>query len=278
MKPPEICAPRCARRSRRGSRAKLMIGRVLTSLSRTTAKWPESAAACSALTGPIACAWPRWAIWRVTSWKASRPFSVNSKVTFGWLLWSVFCFGSVMSVPESAGRSLSAIPAGLRRLVGLPGAFGRQFGDEHGPGGHFDHDPVAGTFLTGRADVEVLLGVFGPGDQLVRRLALEEVVARPGGRAGCRSWRPGAVGGQQGGVVGGREGAVVDQLPILRAVEGVAPGRFPFLFAFFSAAGGRLLAGMPADRLLGADQVRLPVIEVELRGRPDRVQSPAGRW
>ena len=42
LKPPEICAP--VRPSiPSGFSAKLMIGRVLTSLSRTTAKWPESA-------------------------------------------------------------------------------------------------------------------------------------------------------------------------------------------------------------------------------------------
>ena len=47
VKPPEIWAPlRPSIPS--GFSAKLMIGRVLTSLSRTTAKWPESAAACSA--------------------------------------------------------------------------------------------------------------------------------------------------------------------------------------------------------------------------------------
>ena len=44
MKPPEIWAP--VRPSiPSGFSAKLMIGRVLTSLSRTTAKWPESASA-----------------------------------------------------------------------------------------------------------------------------------------------------------------------------------------------------------------------------------------
>ena len=46
LKPPEIWAP--VRPSiPSGFCGKLMIGRVLTSLSRTTAKWPESASACS---------------------------------------------------------------------------------------------------------------------------------------------------------------------------------------------------------------------------------------
>ena len=68
------------------------------------------------LTGPIACAWPRWAIWRVTSWKASRPLSVKPKVTFGSLNSPDSCFGSVMSVPESAGSSLSAYQPGFGGL------------------------------------------------------------------------------------------------------------------------------------------------------------------
>ena len=107
VKPPEIWAP--VRPSiPSGFWAKLMIGRVLTSLSSTTAKWPESASASSSETPPIAAAWPRWAICRVTSWKASRPLSVNWKVTLGWPSSSVSCFGLVMSVPESAGLSLSA--------------------------------------------------------------------------------------------------------------------------------------------------------------------------
>ena len=51
VKPPEIWAP--VRPSiPSGFSWKLMIGRVLTSLSRTTAKWPESASACSWLGQP----------------------------------------------------------------------------------------------------------------------------------------------------------------------------------------------------------------------------------
>jgi len=107
LKPPEIWAP--VRPSiPSGFWEKSMIGRVLTSLSRTTAKCPESAAACSPEAGPIARAWPRWAILRVTSWKACCPLSVNWKVTLGWPSSSVSCFGLVMSVPERAGLSSSA--------------------------------------------------------------------------------------------------------------------------------------------------------------------------
>ena len=52
-KPPEIWAPP-GPSIPSGFSAKLTIGRVLTSLSRTTAKCPESAAACSPAAGPIA--------------------------------------------------------------------------------------------------------------------------------------------------------------------------------------------------------------------------------
>ena len=40
-------------------------------------------------------------------WNASRPLFVKPKVTIGWLpaCWSNDCFGSLMSVPESAGLS-----------------------------------------------------------------------------------------------------------------------------------------------------------------------------
>ena len=50
---------------------------------------------------------PRWAIARVISWNASRPRSVNLKVTIGSLpnRWSTSCSGLRMSVPDSAGLS-----------------------------------------------------------------------------------------------------------------------------------------------------------------------------
>ena len=109
---PEICAPvRPSMPS--GFSAKLMIGRDTISPSRTIAKLPENWSATSG--GALAGGWvvaakyasaPRSAISRVTSWKAARPSSVNSKVTFGWLVvWSKPCSGLVMSSPESAGRS-----------------------------------------------------------------------------------------------------------------------------------------------------------------------------
>ena len=50
--------------------------------------------------------WPRWAIRRVMFWNATRPSSVKSKVTLGWLFWSKFCSGFWMSSPVSSGLSL----------------------------------------------------------------------------------------------------------------------------------------------------------------------------
>ena len=119
LKPPEICAP--VRPSiPSGFSAKLMIGRVFTSLSRTTAKRPESCSACSDEAGPIACAWPRWAIARVTCWKACRPSSVKLKETLGWLASSNSCRGSVMSVPVNAGLSFSAYQPGAASSIVVP--------------------------------------------------------------------------------------------------------------------------------------------------------------
>ena len=79
-------------------------------------------------------------------------------------------------------------------------------------------------------------------------------------------------GGELDRVVGGREGAGEDQLLVL-GLLGVAPGVFHALSAL-SARRRRLLAGVAADRLLRADQVRLPVVEVELGGGPDLVDRP----
>ena len=50
---------------------------------------------------------PRSAIRLVTRANASRPLSVNSIVTTGWLFWSVAAFGFLMSVPLSSVSSSS---------------------------------------------------------------------------------------------------------------------------------------------------------------------------
>ena len=123
-----------------------------------------------ALAGPIACAWPRWAIRRVTSWKASRPLSVKSKVTFGWPEFvRIPASGSVMSVPESAGLSLSAYQPGSAASIDLAVGVGRLFGDDDGARpGLRARSPLWDRFLPVGADVEVLLGELGAGDQFVR--------------------------------------------------------------------------------------------------------------
>ena len=106
LKPPEISAP--VRPSIPfGFSWKLMIGRVTASSSRTTAKWPENAAAVSESTAPsapcvAACSAPRRAMSCVTSWNASRPLSVKSNWTTGWLNWSKACWGSSIWSPVSA--------------------------------------------------------------------------------------------------------------------------------------------------------------------------------
>ena len=214
-KPPEIWAP--VRPSiPSGFSAKLMIGRVLTSLSRTTAKWPESASASSAPGRPIACSWPRWAIARVTSWNASRPPSVKSKVTFGWSNSSVSCFGLVMSVPESAGSSLSANQPGSASSSGCAVGVLRLFGDDDGPDRDLDDFALVGAFAPGGRRCRGLRPVLRAGDQVVRLVFLEEVVARFRRRA-VRAVRDRLLfGGELDRAVGGRVGAGEDQLLVGR--------------------------------------------------------------
>ena len=276
VKPPEIWAP--VRPSiPSGFWEKLMIGRVLTSLSRTTAKWPESAAACSPETGPIACAWPRWAIWRVTSWKASRPSSVKPKLTLGSLNSPNSCFGSVMSVPESAGSSFSAYQPGCAVLSTWPLSSLGIFGDDDRSGGDLDDDAVFRPFFPGRADVEVLFGELRTGDQLVRILFLEEVVARFGDRAVLAVLDRLLFGGEQGGAVGVRVGAGEDQLLVLEAGRFPA-GFFPAFFGCFQRPRRRLLAGAcrrsPARGRSGSAPSRRS--RAARSCRPGR--SRAGRW
>src|SRR3954447_13798505 len=81
-----------------------MYGDETSSLSSTIAKCWD---ALTGLSPGSELSWPRCAIWRVTSWNAFRPFFVKLKLTIGWLpaCWSNDCFGSLMSVPESAGLS-----------------------------------------------------------------------------------------------------------------------------------------------------------------------------
>ncbi len=167
-------------------------------------------------------------------------------------------------------------PAGLGGFVDLAVLFGGVFGDQDRALGDFDDDPVFGQFLAGRADVEVFLGELGAGQQLVLGVVGEEVEAGPGDRALFFA----AVDrflfrGELGGRVGGRVGAGDDQLLGLEAF-GVPTGGFPFLFEGFERSRRRLLTGMGADHGLGADQVRLPVVEVELGGAADLFGGAVG--
>ena len=228
-----------------GFSAKLMIGRVLTSLSRTTAKCPESASASSRLTGPIARAWPRWAICRVISWNASRPSSVKSKVTFGSLLGSSVCFGLVMSVPRERRVVLERVPARLGVLDRAGRFVGRLFGDDDRPRRDLRRrSRPSGSFLPGRADEEVFLGNSGPAISSCGSVFLEQVVARLGGRAVRRSLGRFLFGGELRRFVGGRVGAGDDQLLVF-GFFGVAAGFFPSFFASLSAASGGSRPGWP---------------------------------
>ena len=87
-----------------GFSTKLMIGRETTSLSRTTAKLSEASDACAASTTPGPPVEAALGDLLGDLLELSRPSSVKSKVTFGWLVvGSNFCSGSLMSAPESAG-------------------------------------------------------------------------------------------------------------------------------------------------------------------------------
>ena len=234
VKPPEIWAP--VRPSiPSGFLEKLMIGRVLTSLSRTTAKWPESASACSPATGPIACAWPRWAIWRVTSWKASRPSSVKPKVTFGSLNSPNSCFGSVMSVPESAGSSLSAYQPGRAVLSTVPPSSLGYSETTIVPGGTSRTIPFCGRFSPVGLMKRSFLASSGPAIRSCGSAALEEVVARLGDRAVLAVLHRRLFGGELGRAVGGRG----------RRRRRSAAGSRSF------SGRGRLLPSVPSDSFSG---------------------------
>ena len=102
---------------------------------------------------------------------------------------------------------------------------------------------------------------------------VEEVVARFGDRAVLAVFDRLLFGRELGGFVGGRVGAGEDQLLVLGAF-GVAAGVFPAFFGLFQGARRGLLPRAAADHPLGPDQVRLPVVEVELRGGADLVDRP----
>jgi hypothetical protein len=109
---------------------------------------------------------------------------------------------------------------------GLAGVgVGGLLGDHEGAFGHPDHDSVAGALAAGRADEEIAALGLRSGDQLVRRLAGEEVEA-VGQRARLAIRLRRLLGGDQRGVVGGRFGAGCDQL-LVEWVVGIAPRLLP---------------------------------------------------
>ena len=179
---------------------------------------------------------PRWAIALVTSENSWRPLSVKLKVTFGWSNWSKLGFGSVMSVPESAGRSLITNHSALgsfglvrRGRAVQPLLLHHERALRDG-----DHLAVRRLLLAGQLGEEVSLGVGRAGDPGVG-LGVEEVVARPGRRA-----------------------------LVLEAVRLLLGGE---LDRVVEAAEGRLAARHVRLRRV-RDDVRLPVVEVELGGLP----------
>ena len=189
LKPPEIWAPwRPSIPS--GFSAKLMIGRLWTSLSRMTAKWPESAAASSRadradrlrlaalgdLPGDVLEVFPAL----VGEFEGDVRFAGALRVFL--LRFGDFAARERVFVVQRE-------PAGLGGFVDFAGRVGRQFGDEDGPGRHFDHEPVFRQRFAGRAFVEVFLGRLRAGEQFVRRLFFEEVVARSSRPSIFRSFR-----------------------------------------------------------------------------------------
>ncbi len=183
------------------------------------------------------------------------PSPVKSKVTFGWLVvGSKFCSGFLISVPFSAGRSLSTYCRDFASCAcgsesdGLAGAAAT-----HRPLGHrLDHRAL-GLLLVVELDEEVLLPLRGSRQKLVR-LLVEQVVGRPA--ASCSRRHSGfcfEANLHRGPEVRERVGLGRDGLARVRM--------------------GRI----PRKSLLGRrDDVRLEVVEVELRGLPDELDRLLG--
>ena len=159
-----------------------MIGRVLTSLSRTTAKWPESCrrlfaadradrlrlAALGDLAGDF------------LEGVAALVGEAEGDDRFVELAVGLFGVGDVGARERRV--VLEREPARLGGFVDLAGFVGRVFGDEDRPGRDFDDDPVLRPFFAGRADVEVLFR--SARDRRAVR------AARPSRRGSSAVWRP----------------------------------------------------------------------------------------
>ncbi len=169
----------------------------------------------------------------------------------------------VERVPAPVLLALDRLAVGVVRL----------FGDDDRAHRHLQHLALASALAAVDVDVEVFDLVLGAGDQFVRVAFLEQVVARLRRRAGRAVRDRRLLGAELHRPVGVREGAREDQLFVEEPLRW--PPRFlPFLFGRLQRPRRRFAAGVAADRLLAAEQVRLPVVEVELRGGADPFGRP----
>ena len=145
--------------------------------------------------------WPRSEICLVTSWNASWPSSVNSKVTLGWLVvGSEPCSGFSISIAARAraghaGRRTARCPSPPRRVLGQR-VVGRRLLDDDGALRDLEHLGVRRLLAVG-GDEEV-----GSAPRTGRRPA-----------AACRRRR------------GSRSGPLVVQLCVLRSTPALARRR-----------------------------------------------------
>ncbi len=103
----------------------------------------------------------------------------------------------------------------------------------------------------------------------------EEVEAGAAGRALGAIGHGFLFGSEPDRVVSGREGAREDQLLVLDLGRRAARV-FPFFVGFGDGPLRGFGAGLAPDRLLRTDQVRFPVVEVQLRRGPDLVDGALG--
>ena len=189
VKSPEIWAP--VRPSiPSGFSAKLMIGRRRPRRrgrprsGRRTAGRPRRAT-------PDRLRLPRWAIRLVTSWNASRPSSVNSKVTLGWLVVgsaaAAGCGSRRRRAPAGPRAARTSRGCGVVALVlGVWVAGGSSLTSALR---HRDDLAARRLLAVGLIDEEVAPAGLRAGDQPLVVCGVEQVEGAAGGRAGPRSTR-----------------------------------------------------------------------------------------
>ena len=96
-----------------------------------------------------------------------RPLSVKLKVTVGWSNWSKLGFGSLMSVPESAGRSriTNHSAPGSFGLSGAPTPFTPSFSTTIVPCGTAMTSVLGGCFWPGSSEKRSFCVSVGPAIQ-----------------------------------------------------------------------------------------------------------------